>query len=290
MDKQFKILLLESLMLLSVCSIFKGLFIAYIFIILHEIVHIIVAYMYNVKIKKFSLHITGASCNFSDFTNINYTQKIAIYISGPIFNLCIFIILVLINNFIYSNQLIYDVAFINLFLCIFNLLPAFPLDGGRIFEVFLCEKNLFKTARKIVQYISLFVAFIFIFLFVSTIYIHKVNFSLFIASILIIYSTILEMKKNSFILICSIIRKKDSLIEKGYIENKNISVYYKCTLAKGITFLSRSKLNYIYVIDDKLKLLKIINESELLHALKEYGNITFKEFIDNDKNETILKE
>ena len=45
-------------------------------------------------------------------------------------------------------------------------------------------------------------------------------------------------------------------------------------------------MNYIYVIDDKLKLLKIINESELLHALKEYGNITFKEFIDNDKNET----
>ena len=277
-------------MLLCLCSIFKGFFIGYIFIVLHEIVHIIVAYMYNVKLKGFKLHITGANCSFSDYTNLRYTQKIIMYASGPIFNLCIFIIFVLINNFLYTSKIIYDVAFINLFLCIFNILPAFPLDGGRIFEAFLCEKKLYGSARKMVEYISFFMAAIFMILFISTICIHKINFSLFIAFVLITYSTIIEMKKNTFILICSVIHKKDSLFERGYIENKNISVYYKCTLGKAITFLSRSKLNYIYVVDDKLILLKIVNESELLEALKLYGDITFKEYIAMVKNETILKE
>ena len=51
-----------------------------------------------------------------------------------------------------------------------------------------------------------------------------------------------------------------------------------------------NKLNYIYVVDDKLKLLKIINENELLEALKLYGDITFKDFIEKTKSETIFKE
>lgn len=290
MNKQLKIFLLEFLLLLCLCTLFKKLIIGYIFIIFHEIVHIIIAHMYKIKTTKFNLHVTGSSCSFSDFANLNYYEKIIIYISGPMFNLCVFIIFFFINNFIYNSQLIGDISLINLFLCIFNLLPAFPLDGGRIFEAFLSKGLLYKSAKKILKYTSLFVSFMFVFLFVYTIYIHKINFSFLIASILIMYSTAKEMKKNIFVLICSVLKKKDSLIKRGYIENKNISIYYKCTLNKAILFLCMNKLNYIYVVDDKLKLLKIINENELLEALKLYGDITFKDFIEKTKSETIFKE
>ena len=86
---------------------------------------------------------------------------------------------------------------INLGLFIFNMFPAYPLDGARIYEILLGKKISYRKSKMILINISFIFSLVLIFLFLSTIFIHRVNISLLVTSILITYST--WMEKNNII-------------------------------------------------------------------------------------------
>ena len=65
--------------------------------------------------------------------------------------------------------------------------------------------------------------------------------------------------------------------ETSYTNSFNIAIQ-----ENGFIFIPR--LPCAYILDDELKILKIISENELLEALKNYGNINLEEYI-NISNE-----
>ena len=112
-----------------------------IFAVLHEVGHLIAGMLLGFKPKKMNImplglyiqfHIPVEIYNKKIFkSNILSLKKLIIALAGPIVNLVLAIIFLILNintNLIYANILI----------CIFNLIPIYPLDGGRII------KNLFK--------------------------------------------------------------------------------------------------------------------------------------------------
>eukprot|EP00831_Metopus_contortus_P012193 TRINITY_DN14896_c0_g1_i5.p1 TRINITY_DN14896_c0_g1~~TRINITY_DN14896_c0_g1_i5.p1 ORF type:complete len:144 (+),score=39.91 TRINITY_DN14896_c0_g1_i5:133-564(+) len=112
---------------------------------------------------------------------------------------------------------------------------------------------------------------------------HKLNLSFFLAAIFIMYTTFLEKQRIMYIIMGDIYKKLTRLKRYGYIENKNISVYYKKGLVNVLALVDKNKFNTFYVLDDNMKLIKTIHEDELIEALKEHGNITLEEYI--KKNE-----
>ncbi|MDU1855054.1 MAG: peptidase M50, partial [Clostridium baratii] len=101
---------------------------------------------------------------------------------------------------------------------------------------------------------------------------------------LIVYSTVLEEKSTMYIVMGDMIRKRRRLKKYDFIENRTVSVYYKNELLNVMRLVDKSKFNIFYILDDELKILKIISENELLEALKNYGNINLEEYI-NISNE-----
>ena len=77
------------------------------------------------------------------------------------------------------------------------MLPAYPLDGARIYEILLSKKILYKKSKIILINISFIFSILLIFIFLLTIFIHRANVSLLVTSILITYSTWIE--KNNII-------------------------------------------------------------------------------------------
>ena len=53
-----------------------------------------------------------------------------------------------------SGNILLDLGFLNLFLGAFNLIPAFPMDGGRVFRALLAERMKFSQATKYAAYIG----------------------------------------------------------------------------------------------------------------------------------------
>ena len=53
-----------------------------------------------------------------------------------------------------TGNILLDLGFLNLLLGAFNLIPAFPMDGGRVLRALLAEKMKFSQATKDAAYIG----------------------------------------------------------------------------------------------------------------------------------------
>ena len=282
MDRKRKKLILEFIFLLVICTLNKKMLVGFIWVILHEAVHILVANNFGLRLSSFKIHITGAGTEIDDIDDLSENRKLILYVSGPLFNFVSAMVLIFLKSEYGLN--VESSIWINLGLLFFNMLPAYPLDGVRIYEILLSKKILYKKAKKLLVRASFMVAAFIMIGFLLTIYIHKVNISLLLASVLLTYTTFLENEKTIYIIMGSIVRKSRRLISDGYIENKSISVYYKRDLIKVLSLVDRNKFNSFFVLDDDMRLLGIIYEDELIKTLKESGNMTLEELLVSKKN------
>ena len=279
MNRETKKILAEILLILLVCSYNRMFIFAFIWVFLHEVTHILIALKYGCKFYNISFHIFGLNAELSDINILKDKEKIFIYSSGAVCNIAVAVFLYFLS-FKYSNSFIETSINLNIGLAVFNLLPAYPLDGSRILEIILSKKILFKKAQRIISIISFIIAGLFIVIGVYIyIFLHSLNFSMLIGAIIIIYITRMEESTSMYITMGNIVKKRKKILKDNYIENKIISVYYKQGLVNVLALVDRNKFNTFYILDDDMKLIHVLHEDELIEALKIYGNMTLEEYI-----------
>ena len=282
MKKSYKLIIIEIVLLLLAISFESKILIGVISIILHEFTHIFVGNKLGCKIYGLELGLVGAKAKLSDIEDLIDKEKLILYLSGPIMNFILallFYVLYIISGFSIFNT----GCEVNIGLFIFNLIPAYPLDGSRILEIMLSKYNSYNNSKKVTIWTSYILSACLIILFFIMIFLHKVNLNLFLIGILIFYSTILEKKLIMYIIMGDIIKKRKKIRKYDYIENKTVSVFYKNELLDVMRLLDKSKFNTFYILDEELKLLKIMHEDELIESLKNFGNITLEEYINKLK-------
>ncbi|KIC23658.1 MULTISPECIES: site-2 protease family protein [unclassified Leisingera] len=116
-------------------------------LILHEMSHSVVARRYGVEIKGITLFIFGGVAELGSEPK-TAASEFWIAIAGPLMSLALalgFWLLAQMGGWLAPgmalNPVLDYLALINLVLAVFNLLPAFPLDGGRIFRAFLWSRS-----------------------------------------------------------------------------------------------------------------------------------------------------
>lgn len=127
--------------------IFVGMLIGSIF--LHELGHAWGCRVQGIPVRRIMIHGGGGFCEQS--RSANYDQQELIVAMGPIVNLTIWAIASLAYPFFGGSAgwAIYWLAQMNLFLALFNLLPVHPLDGGKLFQLFLLRFLPAATATRI---------------------------------------------------------------------------------------------------------------------------------------------
>ena len=278
MDRWKRSVLAEFIVFFILLSFNNPIILAFISILAHEGMHILVAKRKGCKFNDIQIHIYGTSAQFANIDELNKKEKLQIYLSCPFANFIIICIFWCIG-FASNNILIDKMININISLLFFNLLPAYPLDGARVLEILLSQKILYRRANDIISKISYTIGVILLVIFIIVFaYSGVINVSILIASIAICLITRSEEKSAMYILMGNIFVKRNKLLRNKYIENKSISVYYKQGLANVMSMVDKNRFNIFYVLDDDLKVVFIMNEDELIEALKLYGNITLEEY------------
>lgn len=132
----------------------------FISVLIHELAHAYVAdrkgwQVYGIRVDLF----TGSA---SVDTNIHERDSIPVVAAGPLSNLllaifCIPLYLVFEETSPIVGNFTTSLFIINLFMFIFNILPIYPMDGGRLLKdfLFLKMRNNRRLAKKIAGGISL---------------------------------------------------------------------------------------------------------------------------------------
>jgi Zn-dependent protease/CBS domain-containing protein len=121
-------------------------------VVLHELAHSLVARAHGLPVHTITLFVFGGVSELSREPD-DAGSEFRIAIAGPLASLVIGGVCVGLGRLGSSHQPLFAVldwlGYINLLLAIFNLIPGFPLDGGRVLRAILwsANKNFVKSTR-----------------------------------------------------------------------------------------------------------------------------------------------
>ena len=104
-------------------------------VLLHELSHAFVAQRYGMSVPSITLFIFGGVSNI-DGEMQSAGQEFRVAIAGPAMSLLLGLVFTAVGFAVPGDgaQVLFYLGFVNFALGVFNLLPGFPLDGGRVFR------------------------------------------------------------------------------------------------------------------------------------------------------------
>lgn len=120
---------------------------------LHEICHLLMAYYFHFQIKKVEILPFGAYLTLDDFYYRSIIQEMCVVLAGPCSHIVIGLFIPLLTKGVYQEYLL----MMNQFVFLFNILPIYPLDGGRFMSLLLQSVMDLKKSLILTLKISIFV-------------------------------------------------------------------------------------------------------------------------------------
>ena len=135
-------------------------------VLLHELGHSVVARANKVDVKKILIVLPIGGGSIIDNDKLTSTQEYKITVSGPLVSIAIaaafFVIYAIPGWGSGVSYVLYSLFLINLVLGVLNLLPWFPLDGGRILRSYLRKTKSFFESTKISVDVSKIITVLFV--------------------------------------------------------------------------------------------------------------------------------
>lgn len=137
-------------------------------VVFHELSHSVVAKHYRIPVQSITLFVFGGLARIQKEPE-KASQEFNIAIAGPLSSLFLAGCFWLVARYFHGNEMVVSaakwLAEINFVLAIFNLLPGFPLDGGRVFrgvvwgitKDFTRSTRMASNAGKALGYLMIFV-------------------------------------------------------------------------------------------------------------------------------------
>ncbi len=162
---------LENQSLTAVLSSLLYILALFVFVILHEFGHALTAQRYGIQTRDITLYPIGGVARLERMPD-KPIQELWVALAGPFVNLVVagllFLWLAATRSFIFptsitlnSGPLIERLMLTNLLLAGFNLIPAFPMDGGRVLRALLALKLEYTRATQIASTVGQGLALVF---------------------------------------------------------------------------------------------------------------------------------
>lgn len=232
--------------------------------LLHEFGHYCKAQKLGYMLVKIQLMPYGAVIS-GDISGIKFKDEILVAIAGPLINLCLGILCVALwwlfpDTYAFTEE----IATANFSLFFVNLIPAYPLDGGRILLNGLSFLIKRKKAVIICKTLSVVISIGFIVLYIISAMRGESNLSILFFAFFIIAGAFSFKRDNKYVKFYS--RFKKEQIEKG-TEIKIIAVSEKTTVKQLLKKIDGEYLCEVRVLNDSGKAVKTFSPEKTLEIL-----------------------
>src|SRR3989441_7819706 len=238
-------------------------------VLLHEFGHALAARGFGIRTPDITLLPIGGVARIQRMPDKPW-QELAVAVAGPLVNVVIAAVLIFVlgrrAEFQYLQhpeqpgvEMLAKLASVNISLVLFNLIPAFPMDGGRVLRSLLAMTMNYARATQIAARIGQALAFVFGFVGVFA------NPML----IFIAFFIFLGAQQEA-----AVAQMRDLALNPPVSEammTRLLSLPQHATLDDAVEALLRTSQHEFPVVDEADRLLGLLTRDDMIAALKRHG-------------------
>jgi len=247
---KFKInlLFLVLCILYSYLGLMQEILIIIVSVLLHELGHTITGLMAGIKVTEIELYPFGGQATVEDFTGLVPEKEIYMSLGGPAISLSVAALSYYLHLEFVQTSFQFFVKF-NILLGMFNLLPALPLDGGRVARAIIVKFIGYKDATRKTACMGKLIAII---LFVISMYnmvVINSGFNLLVISVFLFWAACRETRLLSYSFMRYLLHKKNELSRNRYMPTLQL-ISHQDVLIKNILNTTRPTYYMLVVVVD----------------------------------------
>ncbi len=253
-----------------VFEMMEALVLALLAITLHEMSHALIAFSMGCEILKIELLPFGGAVRMSG--RISTLAEISVAAAGPACSMVIAAMCALMSKSINAvSPALMLFMRINLSLALINLLPALPLDGGRILRALLSKVMRAKTATNISAFLGVLLGALLIGMSAYYFLIGVLQITMAIMGIFLVFAAVVEMKGAKEAKLHSMYKRQNGIMYGEALSVKHIAMHEDVNARDAMSKMKDNRYNLIRVVDSNMRGKREIDEGTLMDALGKHG-------------------
>lgn len=237
-------------------------------VVLHELGHVLAARRLKLKVYEVELLPYGGAARMEEPSKFGGAAEALISAAGPLTSL----ILALLGYFFCGFSAIFEHIFkYNLILCIFNLFPVIPLDGGRIARNLMIFFMGYRQATRILILAGKAAAFFLTAYNIRMLAAGSRSIAPAVAGVFIYIGTLREEKFSSYYYLFTGNSIKSKLTSEGRIRKRYIKAGKHTRLISAVNRFSPVTLCFVQVLDASGRIIKVLEEDKIMEGILKYG-------------------
>ncbi len=237
-------------------------------VLLHELGHVFAAKKMGIQVYEVELLPYGGVARMEELSKFGGFAEALVSAAGPAISLVISGVFYLFRDF--SELMVVGYSY-NLIICVFNLLPIIPLDGGKLARNFMIFFMGYRQATRLLVLAGRAAAFILLGCNIYMLAEGSRSAALIIAAVFIYIGTVKEEKFSSYYYLFTGNSTKSKLIAQDRIRKRFIKTREDTRIRSVVNRFSPATLCYVQVVDGKGEIKRILSEDEIMKGFLHYG-------------------
>jgi len=280
-DIYFNPLFLALLGLYFVAGVLERGLIIFAVVLLHELAHTLAARFMAIRVIDIEVLPFGGVARVGGEISMEPQKEIAVALAGPFSNILLMGLTLGFKNYgIWSEELGPFFLQTNLLLAVFNLLPALPLDGGRIFRSLLAVHVGISRATLMAARLGQIIAVLVACLGIIGVLARFCGLDVVIIALFVLYSATKERGMAPYLFIQHLAQKKEELAKSGVLPAEQLVAREDVRIKEVVQLFVPQKFHIIMLLDQQMNVLGMISEVQVVDALFTGGmNVPLKGLI-----------
>lgn len=250
-------------------------------VFLHEMAHVVSARGHGLGVTEVELLPFGGVARVDGLIELDPQVERSVAVAGPITNFVLFGIGLAFQAYdVFEAEWIHFFLVTNVVLGTFNLLPALPLDGGRIYRAYLVRRLGYRKATERAVRVGMLLACTLALCGGAGFLLGYLNLSVIILAFFLYVAARKEQGAAMYVLLRYLTRKHEELQRSGCIGAEAIIARPDATIHEVLARFVPQRYHLIWVLADDGKLAGLATEKELIDGLFEgHGETTVGELL-----------
>lgn len=261
-------LFLALLVVASTMGLFREIAVLFVLVILHELGHAAVANHLGYEVQEVSLLPFGGVAKLAyGAMGFHPRHEAAVAIAGPFVNLFMAVFAWTMNVLgFWTDSFFHTVLQLNLWIAIFNLLPALPLDGGRILRAARSRRVGYEIATREAYHLAIYISAILLLLGGAALWAGHVHIGILVLGIFLFASAYIGNRQVRIETLRFLDAKKHEGHKRPQLV-RSIAAQSSSAIKDVVIKFAPDRYHIVYVLTEEGDVLAVVEEDEILSAV-----------------------